>query len=438
MATINLGPIKVQLNRDAEGHREYRVTYRIESDTVDDGPATALLTPGLPVPGSRWEYKFETDPWAFCRFDATVKPEDDNESTRFWQVEFVFSTKPPDLKSCKDTQVEDPLLEPAKISGSFIKFLEEATFDRFGRAIRTSSFEQIRGSGVEFDKNRNQIRIVQNVASALQGYILPNQMVDCLNGVELWGLPIRCIKLSAAPWDRRFFGTCNLYYERSLEFEVNVRQDPTTGLYVSGFDRDLMDEGTKALNGHWDKVTGEWVLDLIAGVAPDPNNPQHFNRYKDRNGENAKVILDGFGLPSAAKVRGTATEIVADASLDGPFFVNLAIAAQPPKPSAVVVYITDVDESIDAGHVTIVGKDSFNNTIREDIEIGGFGTTQIRTTKVFKTITEVSTNGVATPGPGFDDRIRVTTDDRVTTEGKIHVEKYPSVDFLLLGIPLIF
>jgi hypothetical protein len=30
---------------------------------------------------------------------------------------------------------------------------------------------------------------------------------------------------------------------------------------------------------------------------PDSTNPQHFIRYKDRNGENARVLLDGAGIP---------------------------------------------------------------------------------------------------------------------------------------------
>ena len=47
-----------------------------------------------------------------------------------------------------------------------------------------------------------------------------------------------------------------------------------------------------------------WILDNINGSPPNPNNPQHFIRYKDRNGENSRVILDGYGQPAINKYPG--------------------------------------------------------------------------------------------------------------------------------------
>lgn len=436
--TVSLGPRKIVLSRDSDGHREYRVTYKIEG-TILDGPATALLTPGLPRPGNVWTYKGETDPWAFCRLDAQVTPEDDTESTRFWNVEFLFSTRSPDTKSCKETQVEDPLLEPAKVSGSFIKFLEEATHDRFGRIIRTSSFEQIRGSQVEFDRNRMQIRISQNVAGPLQGYQLPAQMLDCLNATDLWGLPPRCIKLSAAPWDRRFFGMCNVYYERNLEFEINIRVDPLTGLYMSGFDRDLLDEGTKVLHGHWHPTTATWILDEIDGGNPHYDNPQHYIKYKDRRGENTKVILNGRGIPAGVAVPSSEVTVVTNVQIDNhPGLQTLNVAAQPLTATNLVIYLTDEDGSIGTGTITVKGKDSAGGTIREDFDIGGFGSTSFTTAKKYKTITEIYLNGVVIAEPASEDRIEVKSSALTSTEGIIRVEKYFSADFLLLGIPLTF
>jgi hypothetical protein len=83
------------------------------------------------------------------------------------------------------------------------------------------------------------------------------------------------------------YGICNFYFTRIFEFDINFET----------FDRTIYDEGTRVLNGHWDKTTGDWVLDDINGGAPDPQNPKHFKRYKDRNGENTRAMLDGNGKP---------------------------------------------------------------------------------------------------------------------------------------------
>lgn len=47
-----------------------------------------------------------------------------------------------------------------------------------------------------------------------------------------------------------------------------------------------------------------WILDNINGSPPNPYNPQHFIRYKDRNGECTRVILDGQGQPAINKYPG--------------------------------------------------------------------------------------------------------------------------------------
>jgi hypothetical protein len=41
-----------------------------------------------------------------------------------------------------------------------------------------------------------------------------------------------------------------------------------------------------------------WVLDAIDGEDPDPANPAHFDQFKDRHGENSKVMLNGAGTPA--------------------------------------------------------------------------------------------------------------------------------------------
>lgn len=312
------GARKWSMTRDDAGYRTYKISLRVEG-AVTDGPANVLRTPGLPLPGTPWIVDDDFDPWSWCRPDATVTPEKSDEPNRFWTVEHTFSNKPPaqDKQRCHDQQIEDPLLEPQKISGTFAKYQEEAAFARTikyysGTAlirtessarILTSSHEQVRGAQVEFDKNRPQVKIEQNVATL--GLATFAAMIDTVNAAPLWGLPARCIKLTNASWERKFHGLCYLYYTRVFEFDINYNT----------FDRDLVDEGTKVLNGHWagsdtpgtaDDSAG-WILDKIDGLPPDPSNPAHFIRAKDRNGENMRVILNGEGIPMGG-ITGTADD----------------------------------------------------------------------------------------------------------------------------------
>lgn len=288
---INRGPIKFGVTRDSEGHRTYKITYLVQG-TTNDGPASALSCPGLPAYGARWEIGDDLDLYAYRRWDTTVSQyKVENEPGKFFGVEMEFSTKPITFKFCKDTQFEDPLLEPNKISGSYVTHSEEATADRFGRPIHNSAHEQMRGAHVEFDQTRAKVTIEQNVINLQLGTL--GAMVNTVNDRPLWGMPYRSIKLSSFSWEKKFYGNCSFYYTRKLEFDIRA----------DGFDRDLLDEGTKVLNGHWDLLTAGtgsqgWILDNIDGEPPDPTNPEHFIRFKDRRGENAKVILNGSGKPA--------------------------------------------------------------------------------------------------------------------------------------------
>ena len=311
MACVRIGgPLTVSATRDDEGYREYSVVWLVKSDLVD-GPANVMQTANLPQIGDQWNFGVEVDIWAFCypTLEVTIHQEKEGDPVRWWRVKQKFSTK--FRKRCATAEVADPLNEPQKISGSFVKHNRERMRDRFGDYIYSSSFEQIRGPQVEFEDVSPTVKIEQNVALLELG--LFSGMVNTVNDSTLWGLPSRAIKLGNATWARLLYGQCNYYYTRTFDFEV--------GPYVpefgqNTFDRRILDEGTKALRGHWHKnaaelaaantnqiaagvgpAVGEWVLDKVDGQYPNYLNPQHYNRYKDRNEENTRAILNGFGQP---------------------------------------------------------------------------------------------------------------------------------------------
>ncbi len=299
MATAILnGQTTWKMTRDEEGHRTYNITFRVRGLTTD-GPANVLQTPGLPLYGSYWVFDDDVDLWAYCRWNADVRPALEGEPNTEWTVDFVFSTKPD--KCCRENQVDDPLLQPQEVSGGSVKYTEEATEDWEGNPIVNSALEQIRGPQNEWDANRSNIKVKQFVATL--DLMACNAMLDTVNDAPIWGFDKWTVKLSSFSWEKKYYGLCNVYYVRHFEFDVNTKR----------WAREVLDEGSKALNGHHDATTGEWVLDNIAGSPPDPTNPLHFRQYKDRAGENTRVILDGHGKPyMPAVLSGTATPLPED------------------------------------------------------------------------------------------------------------------------------
>jgi len=268
MSGINLGMLDLGGVRDKEGHREFDVTWLVQTTNILDGPAVVMhSTAGLPVIGSTYFFGNDIDVWAFCYPNLDVARHPDlprGEKGYYWTVTQKFSTKP--LSRCQDSNIENPLAEPMNLSGGFNKYTYEATRDRFGNFLKSSSHEQFRGSNVERDGNRPTVSIQKNLITLPLSTFAP--MVDTVNSSALWGLNKRMIKLSNVSWARKLYGTCTFYY--TVTYEFDIRYDT--------FDPVILDEGSKVL-----------------AVGGDKNNPNHFIIWKDINGENARILLDGNG-----------------------------------------------------------------------------------------------------------------------------------------------
>lgn len=285
MAAVLEGVQTVACSVDSEGFTEYRIVYKVQVQ-YGDGPATARNCPGLPVVGSFWSYGNEVDVFAYRMPDVDVRIHDEKEGEwgQWYLVAHRYSTKSMGNR-CLDQNIDEPLLAPPEISGNFQKYHEEITRDRFGNQLVTSSHEQIRGAQVEFDRNRFQLRIVQNVPTSQIDILAA--MDNTLNTYPLWGMPARTIKLSVTGITPQYRGRCQVYYKRELDFEVRA----------DGFDRTVRDEGTKFLNGKWNETTRNFELIDINGDLPNPSNPAHFIRAVDFYGNPTRVYLDGSGKP---------------------------------------------------------------------------------------------------------------------------------------------
>jgi len=250
--------------RDKDGHRIYKVKYLVEAEFVNEGPQTVSQATGLPVTGDSWAEGIDSDAFALCWPTEKITPVVTAETNKWWIVEKTFTTQ--GLDRCQDTDVEDPLSEPDKLSGSFVKFSKEATVDKDGDPILNSAKEVVRGPTVERDFNNHSVKIEKNISTLILTTF--TEMIDTLNDATLWGLAARKVKLSNVSWQRKLFGVCTFYYTVTYEFDI----DFTT------WDRTIIDEGTKELG-------------------PGGNNadPRDFIKAQDKSNKDTTFLLDGAG-----------------------------------------------------------------------------------------------------------------------------------------------
>lgn len=405
---------KWSFEADDQGYALYTLTIRVFADG-NEGPLTIASAAGLPQWGDPWDYFGEFDEFSTrtpaVRIERASGTRDQGPATQY-DLTFTFTNKPldPTRQRCNDTPIDDPLLEPAKISFDTVQDKEEALYDRFGASITNSAHEVIRGPQNEWDIGRIHISIEHN--SPISEAALCFSMLNSVNEDWLWGCPPRTIRLKKVSIKKAYYGQCYLYFVRTFELEVNWR----------GWDRDILDEATKVLKGHWgsQSVTGTgtggeavWVLETIDGLPPDPENPAHFIRAKDRNDENMKIVLNGAGLP-ATLVQQSLTVVAIffdEGRLDvrtdtlgpeGDFEVGDRVRLSNVDPSQYDGNYV-VDEVVSAHRIYIMAEAGF---VQGD------------------------------SGPYTGTTAKIVNLDQSGSAGSIHVEKYPGADFLQLSLPI--
>lgn len=266
MVALNEGRLLWTVERDQDGHRDYDISWLMRTQNVDDGPAIVLSSPNLPAIGSYWQFGNDIDINAYCWPNWKVSQIVEREKSDLWIVSQRFSTRP--FRRCQDESIENPLAEPPQISGSFVTYTQEVTKDRNNKVLKNSAHEPLRGKVMEFDASKPNVSISFNLP------LLPLEtfasLMHHVNDSPLWGLDRRMIKLSNVTWQRQVYGRCFFYYTVHYEFEIDFKT----------FDRKAPDKGRKI---------------LMPGGNKD--NPKHFVVYKDNNGENTDVFLDGEGNP---------------------------------------------------------------------------------------------------------------------------------------------
>jgi hypothetical protein len=205
------------------GALRYDIAFRVETSDPLDGPTIVMNAPGLPAIGSYWDYGNDVNQWAFCSPERRVKPLYIGERCKVWRAECIFETYNPGgggftEQRCNSTTIDNPLLEPIKVSGSFLKYTRRATRDRNNKVIKNYDHSPFKGSEVDFDTGHWTVRIGMNL-SALPSPFAPS--INQLNDATLWGAAPRCVKFSGAAFTRLYYGVCTAYYFAEYDFEVN-------------------------------------------------------------------------------------------------------------------------------------------------------------------------------------------------------------------------
>lgn len=273
-------PINWTMNRDQEGHREYKITFLVKVNSTSDGPASAMYAAGLPAVGAPWSYGNDYDAYALCWPTFSAKPVLTKEKGLYWEVENTFSTKP--LKRCQDETIKNPLDEPQKVSGGFVAYKRTVIKDINGKAIMSSSMEPL---DLEKEVPRATVNIEQNVVDL--ELPLVTEMIDTVNDSELWGLDARCILLRNCTWDRKLWGVCTYYYTRKFEFAIQ---------FESFDEAELLDMGTRCVRGVFYTPPGGGLATWVQDPFADNKNLADYMRVQDIRGNLLKKIpLDGAG-----------------------------------------------------------------------------------------------------------------------------------------------
>lgn len=214
---------------DADGNRTYKRTFTILTDSQSTGPKAVVEADGQPTVGETYRYPqddpTETDESVYC---SKCKPKlRDKKSRKLWTVEYQYTSY--SSKQLNGVDV-DPLNEPPKFSGSFLRVNEIFEEDNEGNAILMSSGEPP-DPPLEEGVSYPTLRIEMNVASP--ALALWADYANAVNTGTFWGLGARKWAIEKIDWQDQFRGNGSRYVTVVFEFAAKYNT----------WDRKFLDRG---------------------------------------------------------------------------------------------------------------------------------------------------------------------------------------------------
>jgi hypothetical protein len=275
MSAKLLGEEEWDLSVDDDGFKTYTVNWLAETSSPFEGPNVVFNTPGLFQTGAIWQFEDndgnvkEEDEDCLCLPSIKVSPIVRGEPNWWWSIIQTFSNKPVTALS-QESEIKGPASIPPKIRGTYVKHTVEALKDRNNKPIRNSAFQRISGKAVEFDKS-NMTIVVELMRAQLDDL---DNYIDHLNDREIWGKPVRSVKLSNVTFERLVYGKNTFFYNEILDFDTDIILDENQQK-VSGFDRRIPNYSTLQLTGN------------------DKNDPDSYTTVTQKiDNDRAEIILN--------------------------------------------------------------------------------------------------------------------------------------------------
>jgi len=275
VSVIACKAVDVSYTSDGERTRAYKVTYEsITNDQADHARVVVLdLIARVPF-GTQYSLHNDSDAYCFAKYPKNCKAVGlAKGGRRKWRSDIEFSNHP--QEKCSEAEWENPIDEPYKLSGSFVRAMRAATKDRHGEPVDNSVDEPVLPAP-EVDDSRDTVIIESNTATI--DLALRSAMRDKVNSATIWGLPPRTVKLGQWSWSAEYYGQCHIYIVNRLEFEIN--KDKWNFVHI--------DRGFRIVNGEDDDGNIKYTT-----LMDDRDQPLREPRLLDGAG----ALLPGGGSP---------------------------------------------------------------------------------------------------------------------------------------------
>jgi hypothetical protein len=281
MAVVSVQAVSTRVSGEADGHRTYTSTWRVITNSRQDGASTASIASGLPTWGSYYRWGTGSGPggsnswdlgaWVHSRPTATLQSEQD--SLKVWLVTITHTSR---SRTPEDTYPDDPLSAPWEVSRDADEWTEEAveTVDSPPKPIWNSALRAIGGKATEIYKTRSKWTLAKNFATVPASWL--NDLERSMNSssVTIVGLthPPKTLYMRKIAVQVLYFAVNTRYFRCTFYID----QNPET------HNLKLIDKGRHKWDGVGDKNDPESYVEI---TDKETANPQPDGSY----------FLDGEG-----------------------------------------------------------------------------------------------------------------------------------------------
>jgi hypothetical protein len=237
MAVTSMQYLTTRVQGQESAHRTYSSTFRLFTDSVNDGASTVMIYSGLPqlgdpyLWGNSWDYGARMNSLPVVRLER-----EDQQARKIWIATCTYTTIGRQLE---EQPPDNPLDHPWKVSGDADEWTEEAEKDINGSPLMNSAFQQLRGKQVERFRSRRKLTLSKNFPIVNQLWIDHFEGSINRSSVRILGMnyPPNHLYMRRITFTREWYAYGTPYFPHT--FQIDVHKD--------GFLRKIVDKGTMQL-----------------------------------------------------------------------------------------------------------------------------------------------------------------------------------------------